>query len=84
MGIQKSTDSPSQGETYLGIELGSTRIKAVLVDKAHNQIASGSYNWENRLEKRILDIFAGQCLDGHPRLLCKAGCRRTKQIRDKA
>jgi sugar (pentulose or hexulose) kinase len=40
----------SSNETYIGIELGSTRIKAVLINKAHNQIASGSHNWENRLE----------------------------------
>lgn len=37
------------GETYLGIELGSTRIKAVLIDKNHNVLASGSHNWENKL-----------------------------------
>ena len=35
--------------TYLGIELGSTRIKAVLIDENHNPIASGSYSWENDL-----------------------------------
>ena len=35
--------------TYLGIELGSTRIKAVLIDENHNPIASGSFTWENDL-----------------------------------
>lgn len=35
---------------YLGIELGSTRIKAVLIDAEHNVIASGDFTWENRLE----------------------------------
>ena len=40
-------------ETYLGIELGSTRIKAVLIDQAHKPIASGSFAWENRLENGI-------------------------------
>lgn len=39
-----------EGQTVLGIELGSTRIKAVLVDKDHRPIASGDYQWENRLE----------------------------------
>ena len=38
------------GETYLGIEFGSTRIKAVLIDREHAVLASGSHNWENRLE----------------------------------
>lgn len=37
-----------EGKTALGIELGSTRIKAVLVDEEHNPIASGSHDWENR------------------------------------
>ena len=36
-------------ETVLGIELGSTRIKAVLLDKNHTPIASGSHEWENQL-----------------------------------
>jgi len=35
--------------TYLGIELGSTRIKAVLTDENHIPIASGTHTWENRL-----------------------------------
>ena len=39
--------------TVLGIELGSTRIKAVLLDENHLPIASGSHDWENRLENGI-------------------------------
>ena len=35
--------------TVLGIELGSTRIKAVLIDEKHLPIASGSFEWENQL-----------------------------------
>lgn len=35
-------------QTALGIELGSTRIKAVLIDDGHNVIASGEHNWENK------------------------------------
>lgn len=38
-----------QGETSLGIELGSTRIKAVLINRRFETIASGSYEWENEL-----------------------------------
>lgn len=41
------------GETALGIEFGSTRIKAVLVDKTHAPIAMGTHDWENRLENNI-------------------------------
>ena len=33
----------------LGIELGSTRIKGVLIDENHNVAASGSFSWENSL-----------------------------------
>ena len=35
--------------TALGIELGSTRIKAVLLDDTHTPIATGSFDWENKL-----------------------------------
>lgn len=38
------------GKAILGIEFGSTRIKAVLIDDEHKPIASGDYVWENRLE----------------------------------
>jgi len=40
----------ARGDTALGIELGSTRIKAVLVDRQFRTIASGSHEWENRLK----------------------------------
>ena len=40
-------------KTALGIELGSTRIKAVLIDDKHIPIASGECEWENRLENGI-------------------------------
>ncbi|PJG85485.1 xylulokinase [Conservatibacter flavescens] len=35
------------GEAYLGIELGSTRIKSVLIDKKGTILATGGFNWEN-------------------------------------
>ncbi len=38
------------GQTFLGIELGSTRIKAVLTDDNYAPIASGAADWENRFE----------------------------------
>ena len=41
------------GKTVLGIELGSTRIKAVLIGEDHAPIASGSYEWENRYENSV-------------------------------
>ena len=41
------------GKSVLGIEFGSTRIKAVLVDDANTPIAQGSHDWENHLENGI-------------------------------
>lgn len=41
------------GETSLGIELGSTRIKAVLIDGSSKAVAVGTYDWENQLENGI-------------------------------
>ena len=38
------------GKAILGIEFGSTRIKAVLIDQENNPIASGSHTWENQLD----------------------------------
>ena len=38
------------GKAIAGIELGSTRIKTVLIDEDHVPIASGSYDWENKLD----------------------------------
>ncbi|HWV70076.1 MAG TPA: FGGY-family carbohydrate kinase [Pseudosphingobacterium sp.] len=38
-----------RGETSLGIEFGSTRIKAVLIDSNFETIGSSSYEWENQL-----------------------------------
>jgi len=48
--IQKAI---ANGKTALGIELGSTRIKAVLIGEDHQPIASGSHEWENRYENGV-------------------------------
>ena len=41
------------GKTSLGIEFGSTRIKAVLIDDTYRTIASGDYNWASHLENGL-------------------------------
>ena len=41
------------GQAVLGIELGSTRIKAVLIDVDKSPVASGSYDWENQYVDHI-------------------------------
>lgn len=51
-------------KTALGIEFGSTRIKAVLIDENQSPVASGGYEWENKLEDGIWtysmeDVYKG-------------------------
>ncbi len=46
-------DAILMGKTTLGIELGSTRIKAVLVNEENEPIASGSHDWENQYVDNI-------------------------------
>ncbi len=50
MTIQEKIQS---GKTYLGIEFGSTRIKAVLIDDTFVPIAGGSHDWQNRYENGV-------------------------------
>lgn len=45
----KTIKKIEKGEVSLGIELGSTRIKAVLIDDTKQAIAQGDYAWENKL-----------------------------------
>lgn len=52
------------GRTVLGIELGSTRIKAVLAAEDNTPVAGGAHDWENRLENGIWtysldDVWSG-------------------------
>ena len=54
----------ASGQAVLGIELGSTRIKAVLIGPDHAPIASGDHGWENRYENGVWtyhmdDVWAG-------------------------
>ena len=53
-----------QSKTFLGIELGSTRIKSVLIDDGYKLVASGSHGWENFLQDgvwtyRLSDVQSG-------------------------
>jgi sugar (pentulose or hexulose) kinase len=52
------------GKTFLGIELGSTRIKAVLINENFDPAAAGSHDWENKLLDGVWtysldDVWAG-------------------------
>ena len=53
-----------EGKSFLGIEFGSTRIKAVVIDEEGKPLASGSHEWENRFDNGIWtytleDIWGG-------------------------
>ena len=55
---------PDLKNAVLGLDLGSTRIKAVLIDENHLPIASGSYAWENRLEDGVWVYHLDDVLTG--------------------
>lgn len=64
MDVNRIKEDILGAKTALGIEFGSTRIKAVLVDSENSPIASGSHEWENRLDNGIWtytldDIWTG-------------------------
>ena len=51
-------------ETAIGLEFGSTRIKAVLIDRDHKPLASGSHVWENRLINGIWTYTLDDIISG--------------------
>jgi len=73
------SDVIPDGRAVLGIELGSTRIKTVLIDPHGTTIASGSHTWENRLVDTfwtysledvwsgVQDSVASMCADAQER-----------------
>ena len=52
------------GKAVLGIEFGSTRIKAILIDDKFTPIAQGSHDWENRLENGIWTYSLDDIING--------------------
>lgn len=59
-----TNDKSIQGKRVLGIEFGSTRIKAVLIDDRFEPLVSGAHEWENQLVDgfwtySIDDVWAG-------------------------
>lgn len=60
----KTGENIRSGKTSLGIEFGSTRIKAVLINDTYLTIAEGSHEWENHLENGLWtysldDVWSG-------------------------
>ena len=54
----------AQGKTAIGMEFGSTRIKAVLIDSAANPLASGSFDWENSYKNGIWTYSLSEVKEG--------------------
>lgn len=53
-----------EGKVSLGIEMGSTRIKAVLIGPDHKPVASGSHDWENRFENGVWTYHLNDVWEG--------------------
>jgi sugar (pentulose or hexulose) kinase len=49
---------------YLGIELGSTRIKAVAIDEKFNPVKSGDYTWASTYENGVWTYDLSKAWDG--------------------
>src|SRR3954463_11865686 len=63
-GVVDAAAAITAGATALGIELGSTRIKAVLIGPDSAPLAVGSHDWENQLVDRLWtyaleDVWSG-------------------------
>lgn len=64
MNKEQIQEQITTGQAALGVEFGSTRIKAVLVASDSSVIAVGSHNWENKLENGVWtysleDVWSG-------------------------
>lgn len=90
MNDAKLKELVESGQGVLGIELGSTRIKAVLIDPEGNPVESGSYGWENsyvdqiwtysldEIWKGLTGCYADLCANIHAR--CQTPLRRLRSI----
>ena len=63
---------------YLGIEFGSTRIKAVLIDENYTPVSSGDYTWKSDFVNGIWTYDLGEALSGLKTAL--SGIKDTKNI----
>lgn len=64
MNHEQTANAIREGRTSLGIEFGSTRIKAILIDEQFQSIAQGAFEWESSLQDgmwtyNLIDIITG-------------------------
>ncbi len=77
--MRADVQSIIEGKTALGIEFGSTRIKAVLVDENNTPIASGAHDWENRHVGHIWTYTLGDIHEG----LCDCYAKLKADVKEK-
>ena len=70
----------AEGRTALGIELGSTRIKAVLIGPDYAPLAVGSFDWENQFVDRLWTYPMEAVWTGHSRVLRRPGAGRSATL----
>ncbi len=76
--MSKNAELIAAGSAVLGIEFGSTRIKAVLIDGDTRPIAQGSYDWENSFTDGYWTYPESQIREG----LCACYADLKKNVRD--
>ena len=54
--IARAQEAIAAGNISLGVEFGSTRIKAVLIDEQYNTLAQGDHVWEKSFRQWIMDL----------------------------
>ncbi|MDN6345196.1 MAG: FGGY-family carbohydrate kinase [Tetragenococcus koreensis] len=64
MNVKETSQAIQTGAVSLGIEIGSTRIKSVLITKDFKTIASGSHQWENQFEDNVWTYSLDQLWEG--------------------
>ncbi|MGO5051729.1 xylulokinase [Lachnospiraceae bacterium LCP25S3_G4] len=79
LGMKNIKEMIESGRTTLGIEFGSTRIKAVLIGEDYKTIASGSHDWENRYENNIWTYHLEDIWNG----LQDCYCHLSLQVKEK-
>ena len=76
---KKIAEFIANGNAVMGLEFGSTRIKAVLIDDEHKPIASGAFDWENSLENGIWTYSLDEIHNG----LATCYANMKKDVKDK-
>ena len=61
-------------QRFLGVEFGSTRIKAVVIDKNHKTIESSDYQWQSKYENNVWTYDLVEAWSGFNDVLSKIKC----------